>query len=173
MQVQQQYEYFAILTEARPSLEDPASMCRRWVADDGQVHEEAFTTDLVWAPSTALRSASGADEVQPVDEEAAVRFQDSLRDRVSRSKSPDGQPYTYVAWMDNGSLDDPDGVLRTWTEPNGYNAEQRYIPGTGWRDSYIREDWHRGRYDGDFEVIDQATAEQIIQRWEQRRAEQG
>lgn len=159
MQMEQQYEYFAILTEAHPRLEDPASMCRRWVDDDGQVHEESFTSDLTWVPSTAsISTESGAGEVHPVDEAAAVRFQDSLR-------------YSYVAWVDNGSLDDPDGVLRTWTKPNGYNSEQRYIPGTGWQDSYIREDWHRGRYDGAFELINQATAEQIIQRWEQRRAE--
>lgn len=126
--MEQQYEYFAIVTDARPSLENPTSMFRRWVDESGQVHRE---------------------------------------------ESPDGQRYTYVAWVDDKTLDDPDGVLRTWTKPNGYNKEQRYIPGSGWRDSYIREDWHRGRYDGDFEVIDQAVAQRIIQTWEQRRTEQG
>ncbi|ANZ37701.1 hypothetical protein BBK82_18205 [Lentzea guizhouensis] len=175
----QQYEYFAILTPDRPSPEDPLVMCRRWVDDDGQVHEEVFTSQLVWVPSTAMRSATTSDaaahgvEVRRVDEERAARFQDSVRDWVRRDETWDGRPYSYLAWLDGSTVDDPTGVLRTWTTEQGGEQEQRYLPGTGWRDSYIREDWHRGRQDGRFDPIDKATAEEIIERWEQRRAEQG
>ncbi|GAA0251390.1 hypothetical protein GCM10010492_59690 [Saccharothrix mutabilis subsp. mutabilis] len=84
----------------------------------------------------------------------------------------DGRTYTYFAWVDWGNTaDDPTGLLRTWEAPSGIEREQRYLPGTGWQPSYVREDWHRGRQDGRFDRIDLATAERIIQRWEQRRTE--
>lgn len=102
-----------------------------------------------------------------------MRFQRSLRDRVLRQvHEEDGQEYSYFAWVDWGATaDDPTGLLRTWEVPGGAEREQRYLPGTGWRTSYVLEDWHCGRQDGRFDRVDQATAEQIIQRWEQRRVE--
>lgn len=147
-------------------------MVRRWVDEDGQVREESFTTQLAWVPSAALTSSAvSSSDVYRVDERAAVRFENALRDRVHRGETFDGRRYSYLAWLDGSTVDDPTGVLRTWTNANGGQEEQQYLPGTGWRDSYIREDWHRGRYDGTFEPIDHAAAEQIIQRWEQQRAE--
>ncbi|MEU4743325.1 hypothetical protein AB0G02_23075 [Actinosynnema sp. NPDC023658] len=170
----QRYEYFAIVTPARPRPEDPAVMLRRWLDENGQVREESFTTQLAWVPSSALTSSalSGSD-VHRVDAQAAVRFENALRDRMNRGVTVDGRQYSYLAWMDGSTVDDPTGVLRAWTNAHGGEQEQRYFPGQGWRDSYVREDWRRGRYDGTFEPIDKATADQIIERWEQRRTEQG
>ncbi|SDL27201.1 hypothetical protein SAMN04488074_1107 [Lentzea albidocapillata subsp. violacea] len=147
-------------------------MCRRWVDDDGQVHEEAFLITLTWMPSTMLTVARPG-RVHRVDAAAADRFEQNLRDRAPRGETEDVR-YTYLAWVDGESTqDDPTGLLRTWPAPRGIEREQRYTPGSGWDTSYVRDDWHRGRYDGRFDRIDQETAEQIIQMWEQRRAEQG
>lgn len=150
-------------------------MCRRWVDDNGQVHDEAFTGQLVWESSTALslaQSGEGDGEVHQVDVEAAARFQRSLRDRVLQGE-PEDRQYSYFAWVDWGStVDDPTGVLRTWTTPQGADNEERYVAGSGWMSSWIREDWHRGRYDGKFLPIDEDTVERFKQRAEQRRAEQ-
>ncbi|KOV80393.1 hypothetical protein [Nocardia sp. NRRL S-836] len=173
----QQYEYFAVVTPARPRPEDPAIMLRRWVDENGQVREESFTTRLTgaaWAPSTVLSNpAVSSSDVHRVDERAAVRYENALRGQLSRGETYDGRPYSYLAWLDGSTVDDPTGVLRTWTTEHGGEGEQRYLPGTGWRDSYVREDWRRGRYDGTFEPIDKATADKIVERWEQRRTEQG
>jgi hypothetical protein len=166
--VAQQYEYFAVVTPGKPLPDDPAVMVRRWVDEDGQVREESFMTDLVWVPSSVLTStAISSTDVHRVDEAAAVRFEEALRDRVRRGVTVDGRPYSYLAWLDGSTVDDPTGVLRTWTNDRGGEQEQRYVVGTGWRDSHVREDWQRGRYDGTFEPIDKATADRIIERWEQ------
>ncbi|WP_439661810.1 hypothetical protein ACSHWB_10050 [Lentzea sp. HUAS TT2] len=168
------YAYFAIVTDAHPRPEEPAVMCRRWVDDGGQVHDEVFTSDLMWSPSTALSSAeTGSGEVHQVDVETAARFQKAVRERALQVVSSDEQ-YSYLAWVDQGSVpDDPTGLLRTWTTAQAFEREERYVAGSGWERSYVREDWQRGRHNGRFVQIDQATAEQIVQRWEQRRAEQG
>ncbi|GAA0253557.1 hypothetical protein GCM10010492_62780 [Saccharothrix mutabilis subsp. mutabilis] len=164
-----QYEYFAVVTPARPRPEDPGVMLRRWVDENGQVREESFMTQLAWVPSSVLTSSAvSSSDVHRVDEQAAVRFENAVRDQVSRGVTFDGRPYSYLAWLDGSTVDDPSGVLRTWTTEHGGEREERYHPGTGWRDSYIREDWQRGRYDGTFEPIDRATAERIIERWERR-----
>lgn len=91
---------------------------------------------------------------------------------MQRQNDPPDVEYTYFAWVDWGNThDDPTGLLRTWQTPLGTEREERYTAGTGWDRSYIREDWHRGRYDGRFDKIDLAAAEQIIELWEQRRTE--
>lgn len=151
-------------------------MLRRWVDENGQVHEESFVSDLAWVPSAVLTSATfSSSDVYRVDEQAAVRFENAVRDRVRRGVTFDGRPYSYLLLIDTGdTADDPSRLLRTWTSANGYHEEQQYLPGTGWRGSYIREDWLRGRYDGTFQPIDKAAADRIVERWEQqRRAEQG
>ncbi|WP_245982492.1 hypothetical protein [Lentzea flaviverrucosa] len=45
------------------------------------------------------------------------------------------------------------------------SGEQRYSPGAGWRDSYLQEDWGRGRCDGEFVPISPSDATRIIERW--------
>lgn len=172
--MERQYEYFSVVVDADRLPKKPALLCRRWTDESGNVHEEEFTGQLVWAPSTTLSNAeSGAGSVHRVDVEAAAQFRNSLRDKVPRGEYEDGRQYSYIAWVDWGStLGDPTGVIRTWTSPKGFNEEQQYIAGSGWRDSDIRYDWHRGRKDGRLESIDEATAQRIIQMWEQRRTEQ-
>ncbi|MEU7479424.1 hypothetical protein AB0A63_25780 [Lentzea sp. NPDC042327] len=84
----------------------------------------------------------------------------------------DGQ-YSYLAWVDWGSSSaEPDAVIRTWTSPQGYDLEERYITESGWMRSRVREELDRGRRDGRLDPIDKATADQIVERWEQRRAGQ-
>ncbi|SDF68595.1 hypothetical protein SAMN05216553_102656 [Lentzea fradiae] len=174
IQVEQQYEYFAIVTDARPLVDEPFLVCRRQVDDHGRTHDEAFTMRLAWEPSTALRRAETGEEGEAhrVDVSAATRFEQLQRARERRMEPEDGR-YNYAAWIYNGSLDDPDAVIRFWTSSQRFLMEERYAAELGWVDSYLREDWQRGRYDGKIEPIDKATADQIIERWEQRGTEQG
>lgn len=170
--MERQYEYFAIVTDARPSPEAPLLVCRRWVGDNGQVHDEAFTMRLEWEPSSALsRAEAGEGEAHRVDAAAASRFEKLQRDRELRMEPEDGR-YAYRAWVDDGSIDDPDAVIRSWTSSQRFLLEQQYVAGSGWERSYVHEDWQRGRKDGELEPIDKITADRIIERWEQRRAGQ-
>ncbi|MCR3749392.1 hypothetical protein [Lentzea californiensis] len=166
--MQRQYEYFAIVDEAHPTPEEPAAVWRRWVDDGGQVHDETFTSKLIWAPGSPPQGVP-----HRVDAGVVARFQKFMRERVLRNDPP-GVQYSYLAWVDReATQDDPTGLLRTSTDPDGYEEEQRYFTGSGWRSSDIRYEWHRGRYDGRFDRIDEAAAERIIQLWEERRTGQG
>ena len=101
-------------------------MLRRWVDEDGQVREESFMTQLAWVPSAALTSSAvSSSDVYRVDEQAAVRFENALRDRVHRGETFDGRPYSYLAWLDGATVDDPTGVLRTWTNAMFPDCEER------------------------------------------------
>lgn len=170
-QVQRQYEYFAIVDDAHPSPEEPAALRRRWVDDGGRVHDEMFTTELVWATVPAPDGVP-----HRVGVEVATQFQEALRERALRHGQPDAPvaQYTYFAWVEDWgkTQEDPTGLLRTWLTPGGFEREERYTPGSGWARSFVREEWHRGRYDGRFDKIDHAAAERIIELWEQRRTEQ-
>ncbi|GAB2818003.1 hypothetical protein [Lentzea nigeriaca] len=170
--MERQYEYFAIVTETWPRVEDPRHVCRRWVDDEGKTHDEAFTTNLVWEPTTALSQAeSGTGGVHRIDAAAATRFEHLQRERMSYLAPLDGR-YSYFAWLDyRTDVDDPDGVIRTWKGPQGFELEERYLTGSGWERSHLLEDLERGRKDGELVPIDQAAVERIVQRREQRRAE--
>jgi hypothetical protein len=170
--LERQYEYFAIVTEGRPRLEDPRLVCRRWVDDSGQTHDEAFTGKLVWESSTALIQAeSDTGGVHRVDAAAATRFEQIQRERAVYLAPADGQ-YSYLAWLNfRPSVDDPDAVLRTWKSPRETDLEERYVTGSGWERSHLLEDLQRGRKDGVLVPIDSDAVERIIQLREQRRAE--
>ncbi|MET8761353.1 hypothetical protein [Lentzea sp. NPDC004782] len=170
--MERQYEYFAIVTERWPRVEDPRHVCRRWVDDSGQTHDEEFTTDLVWAPTTALSQAeSGTGGVHRIDAAAATRFEHTRRERMSLLAPLDGR-YSYFAWLNyRTDVDDPDGVRRTWKGPRGFELEEGYVAGSGWERSHLLDDLWRGRKDGELVPIDSEAVERIIQRWEQRRAE--
>lgn len=171
--MERQYEYFAIVTEKRPRVEDPRLVCRQWVDDSGQTHDEAFTSNLVWEPTSALSQAeeSGTGGVHRVDAAAATRFEQIQRERAVYLAPADGQ-YSYFAWLDfRTDVDDPDGLLRTWKSPRGSDLEERYVTGSGWEHSHLLDDLWRGRKDGELVPIDSDAVERIIQRREQRRAE--
>jgi hypothetical protein len=171
VELERQYEYFAIITEKRPRLEDPRLVCRRWVDESGQVHDEAFTGNLVWESSTALSEVEpGTIAVHRVDAAAATRFEETRRERAVYRAPADGQ-YSYLAWVDRSSVDDPDAVLRTWKSPRGTDLAEWYIAGSGWMKTRLLEDVERGRKDGELVPIDQDAVERIVQRREQRRAE--
>jgi hypothetical protein len=139
-------------------------LCRRWIDQAGVVHDEEYHQWLFWRPAGTSHERHH-HSVRRISSVEAEHLQAVHRKRMAEN-DPDNGKYRYLAWLDGGSLNDPDGLLRTMRTPTGvYGGEQRYSPGAGWRDSYLQEDWRRGRYDGEFVPISPSDAARIIERW--------
>jgi len=162
--MERQYQYFAITTPYHPEVEEPALACRRWVDEQGTVHEESYTDELAWEPTAVLDDgeAKGRDkirpttgEIHPITEEAASRFEAIQHTRVHRFDPVDGK-YNYFKLVDDVHAP---WVIRTWISPQGYDLEETHTA-SGWRRSHLRSKLERDSMGGDLVPITQEEAEQ-------------
>ena len=129
------YRYFAHVTQARPSTDDPSIVCRQWTDHDGVTHEERYTADLRWERGCTVhhvRSGRLDGEIHPVTEEAARRFEEIQAARARSYEPADGR-YSYSVVVTNlHPVDSPRALLRTWRSPQGYSMEQSWSARAGW-----------------------------------------
>lgn len=153
------YQYYAVVTEDFPHVEEPALVCRRWTDEHGIAHEEAFIEDLVWAPEVVLSNVEAgrwAGEIHPITEEAGLRFEAIQYARVHEYDPPDGK-YDYFALVEDGK---PVLAIRTWISPQGFHMEETHTR-SGWLTSYVRSKVERSSTAGELVPITQEEAEKL------------
>lgn len=166
------YEYYAILTPDQPSVDDPCGVSRRWFDDDGRCHEESYLRRLAWEPTndlTLIESGVSSAVARPISEETARAFEAIQYARVHKDDPVDGK-YTYFALVEEEEgfpLDNPKGVIRTWTSPDGNRLEAWYNHRDYWRRSSVRHDIQDGREFGDLVQI----TEEALDRFKEIAAE--
>ncbi|MEU0879277.1 hypothetical protein ABZ345_11815 [Lentzea sp. NPDC005914] len=162
------YEYYAMLTEIRPELDDPAGVVRRWTDEAGQTHDERYSRRLVWEPTGDLAMVENGYQgawARPISAEAVTAFEAIQHTRVHANDPVDGR-FSYFAQVDEDHpLDNPKAVVRTWTAPNGSDKEQTHTPGPGhgWETSYLRDDMFHGRDRGELVPISEEAALRYIE----------
>lgn len=135
-------------------------LCRRRLDENGNTLDEIYVHGSSWQPSGALREP-GTAVVRRIPEEDAGRFLAQYRAQLLHPRE-NGPAYAYFAWVDWGFTSaEPAAVLRNWTSPRGYEMEESCAPGSEWRRSELRYEWHRGKIDGRFEPITEQTAERF------------
>ena len=116
-----------------------------------------------WVDSAKLSQAEAETpgEVRPVAD--VPGFLARLRERMTSGAPAEGG-CTFFAWVrDRGATaEDPHALIRTWMSPGGPEREERYEPGAGWSTSQLRDDYRRGRIDGEFVRITEEDAERIM-----------
>lgn len=162
-----QYQYYAMLNDIRPSLDDPGGVIRRWTDEEGRHHDERYSRRLLWEPTGDLVMVENGHPgvvAHPIPAEAATAFEAIQYARVHRDDPVDGKFSYFALVTDDHSLDDPKTVVRTWVSPTGGDQEAWHIggPGYGWERSHVREDNFRGRDRGDLVPIDEETAARLI-----------
>ena len=173
-----QYEYYAILTKRRPSVDDPAGMYRRWTDENGQSHEECYLNRLEWEPTdplAAILSGAASSEARPVPEKTGRAFEAIMYARVHKDDPVDGK-YTYFALVEEDEgfpLDNPKGVIRTWISPDGNRLEAWYNHRDYWRRSSVRHDIQDSREFGDLVPITEEDVERFKEIAAQRHANEG
>lgn len=159
------YRYFAILTDADPSVECPAAVVRRRIDENGVTHDERYTEELEWAPTQELVQAESGDHsvrLQEISEEEGLRFEAVQYARVHEHDPVDGR-YDYYIWVEDWyAVDHPKAVVRRWTSPRGYRMEARFDHVRGWQTSYLWDDIGTGRESGDLVRITEEAARRFM-----------
>ncbi|MET9226496.1 hypothetical protein [Lentzea sp. NPDC003310] len=163
-----QYEYYALLTDFHPQLDEPGGVVRRWTDEAGHVHDECYSQRLVWESTRDLAMIESGEwraKAHPISAEAVAAYEASTRARVHANDPADGR-YSYFAQVEgDASVDNPTSVVRTWTAPNGNSMEQQHIggPGYGWKTSHLQMDMFDGRERGELVPITEEAALRLIE----------
>ncbi|MDX3661013.1 hypothetical protein PV646_27235 [Streptomyces sp. ID05-26A] len=163
-----QYDYYALLTDFHPELDGSNGIVRRWTDEAGQVHDEYYSSRLVWESTRDLVMIENGEwqaEARPIPEEAVAAYEAAKYARVHADDPADGK-YSYFAQVESGtSVDAPTSVVRTWIAPNGHHKEQQHVggPGYAWNASYIQSDMFDGRERGELVPITEETALRLIE----------
>ncbi|MCE7008867.1 hypothetical protein LWC34_39560 [Kibdelosporangium philippinense] len=156
-----QYRYYAVLGGEYTLADDPLMVVREWATQDGDTHEEMYSSAREWVPSdlvSHMRSGQASDIAVPISLDMVRKFGlvQAERERHARRLRDQelGREYRYFAVVGaHDSLDNPHAVVRQWDGQDGQTHEERFAKRLDWVPSDLTYRISVGAESEPFEVI--------------------